>query len=557
MGATSGCGFGSRPPGPWVSDTDGTTVTSRTELEAAFDDLSPGDTIRISDRNAPYRTTQWLDVDVDDVTVVGPGVETLIKPADGANVGGIRVGHEERCQRVRIHGVGYHGNPDGQREAADRLHGIAVRNATDVTVERNRIRHTHPRRHGDGGSGVSVARGCSDVWIRDNRIREYGDRGIQLGGKRITVAENTITDGLDRPVACDLWDSQRENYTARNVLIFGNVLGNAAEGSLVGIARNTPLASGDGHVNIFGNLGFGSHKSFCHVRGPEALQNISVRNNVSVQTIDGLRTEATTRFAGVAVDVARGRNVTIENNELHGYSGHGIHVDSDLSAVTIRQNTVSESGLAGVRLAGANAGVVDGNVVTRAGGAGIHLRDSTTVSVTDNYVRRTGAAGIVTAGPKTGAGNDVADNYVTGSGRAWSRSAPAIRVADAGTRVRGNTLRQNGAPAIVESRGARNNRYENNWADGDRPWRIAAPTSRVRHNAPVMGAHHDVSADASGVARIDFDKPYARPPPLTFGRIGGGVRDIAYEMDDDGHYVGATITVGDADATLDVFVDGA
>lgn len=558
LGTASGCELVRQESStdPWKPYAENEIVTTRRGLEAAFDDLAPGDTIRISARDAPYRTTEWLDIDVDGVTVIGPGVRDLIKPADGANVGGIRIGHNKRCRGVTLRRLGYHGNPDGQSETAERLHGIAVRNATDMRIEHNRIRNTHPRKHGNGGSGISVTRRCSDVWILNNHVDGYGDRGVQLGGRRLVVQGNAIRNGLDRPIACDLWYSSRENHTAQSVLIVGNVLGNAVEGSLVGIARNTPLVSNEGYVSIFGNLGFGSHKSFCHIRGPEVLRNISVQNNVSVQEIDRLQTERTEQFAGIAIDVAKGRNVTIKNNELHDYSGHGIHVNSEISDVTVQHNDISECGLAGIRLVGANDGVIDGNVVTRAGEAGIRLERASTVSVRGNCIRRTGTAGIVSGGSKAATGNDIANNYIAGSGGTAARPIPAILVGDTGARVRGNTIHGNGAPAIAESEGAGDNLYENNWSDGEGAWRITTPTSRVRNNTPPIDVHHGVSADARGsVVRVDFDKPYARRPRLTFGRIGGGIRGISYETDEDGDYVGAAITVEEEDATLDVFVD--
>lgn len=74
-------------------DSRGTIGTSDQELGATVDDLSPGRSIYIRAANVPYRTTQWLDIDVDGVTVVGPGIRTLVKPADDTNVGGIRIGH--------------------------------------------------------------------------------------------------------------------------------------------------------------------------------------------------------------------------------------------------------------------------------------------------------------------------------------------------------------------------------------------------------------------------------------------------------------------------------
>jgi parallel beta-helix repeat protein len=549
------------------SPTDGTAarnesndanvvVTTRAELEAAFENLSPGDTIRISGENAPYRTTQWLDVDEDGVTVVGPGVQTLVKPADGANVGGIRIGRDSRCHEIDVRAVGYHGNPNGQGANAERLHGIAVRDATNVTIEGCLVRRTCPVQHGNGGSGISVTKNCSDVRIFDTKIDEFGDRGIQLGGERQMVYGNVITNGLDRPIAADLWPSSGTNQTAESASIFGNLLGNSYEGSLVGVARNTPVAENLGNVSIVGNVGFGSHKSFCHVRGPKELRNVSIQNNVSVQNTDDLQTDQTKQFAGIAVDIDAGQNFALKNNELYGYSGHGIHVNSDVSDVTIQHNGVFDSGLSGIRLVGGNGGLVDGNLVTGTEEAGIRLKRATNVAVRGNYVRQVGTAGIATGGSKPGAGQDVADNYVAANDQQSGESFPAILVRDSGVRVRGNAIRQNGGPAIAEPDGVQGNVYRDNWADGEDPWRIASPDSRVRDHVPPTDVHRGVSADSgSDAVRVEFDRAYARRPTLSFGRVGGAVRKISFETDGDGNYVGAEISVGREGATFDVAVD--
>ena len=531
---------------------DRTVVTTREELETAFAELSPGETVRITDENAPYRTTRWLDVDVDDVTVVGPGVRNLIQPAEGAAVGGIRIGHDSRCRAVDVRGVGFRGTLD-KRNSAERLHAVAVRDAANVTIERNYVRGTYPIAHGNGGSGISVTRDCSDVWIANNRIREFGDRGIQLGGRRIVVSGNVVTAGLDRPVACDVWYPDAENATAGAVSVFGNLLGDSVEGSLVGVARNDPVRSNEGFVSVFGNVGFGSHKSFCHVRGPEPVRNVSVRNNVSLQTTDVLGTDQRA-FAGVAVDPAAGRNLAIENNALYGYSGHGVHVDSEVTDFTVRNNVVVDAGLSGVRIVDGEGGVVDGNLVTETGGVGVRLRRTANVAVRGNYVRRAGTAGIVSEGTPD-AGDEVADNYVVGTNREADDPRPAILVRNSGVRVRDNAVRRSDGPAIADADGAARNVYQGNWADGDRPWCIRSPDSRVRGNVPPAGVHRENTPDAEdAVVRVAFDRPHADPPRLEFGRRAGGVGDVSFVTDEDGNYVGAEIAVDRRDGTLDVFV---
>lgn len=536
--------------------TDGSVVViSRSELEAAFADLEPGDTIHISDKGAPYRTTEWLDINADGVTVVGPGLMNLIKPADGADVGGIRIGHHKHCREIDVRGVGYHGNSSGQRASAERLHGIAVEDAAHVTLERNHIRSTHPRKHGNGGSGISVTANCTNVRILNNRIHKFGDRGIQSAAKRLVVYGNTITDGLDRPVACDLWFTGDTNRTAQSVTIFGNLLGNTIEGSLVGVARNTPLHSNRGYISIFGNVGFGTHKSFCHIRGPERLENISIQNNVSIQETEGLTAE-NKAFAGVSIDVASGRNVSVKNNELYRYSGHGVRIDSDLSDVSIQNNSILEPGLAGIRIDGGSDGLIDGNRITGTGESGIVVKDARRIAVRGNYVRRAGTVGIAMESSRSATNNNFTANYVIDNSQKDGRSAPGIRIRGSGARVSRNTILKQGAAAIAEADESRHNVYETNWSDGESPWRISSPTARLQDNIPPTGIHRGLSADeGSDTVRVEFDKPYARRPWLTFGRTGGGVQDVSYETDADGNFMGATVTLARSGASLDVRVN--
>jgi len=556
----SGCPSMTDATAPTPAATDSrTVVTTRAELESAFADLSPGETVHVSAANAPYRTTQWLDIDADGVTVTGAGVRTLVEPARDANVGGIRVGHTQHCRDIDIRGIGYHGNAAGQSDTATRLHGIAVEDATNVTLARNHVRGTHPRSHGDGGSGISVARPCSDVRVVDNRIHDFGDRGVQLGGTRIQVFGNVVTDGLDRPIACDLWNTDGQNRTARNVSVFGNLLGNSREGSLVGVAGNDPEPSNRGYLSIFGNVGFGFHKSFCHVRGPEPLRHVSVQNNVSRQTTEGLRTDATTRFAGVAVDVDSATDLAIKNNELYDYSGHGVRVASAVSGLGVQQNAIVDPDMAGIRLEGGTDGVVDGNRITRPGTAGIRLERTADALVRGNAVQRAGTVGIVAggSGSESGMHTDIAGNRVVANGRQSDGSPPAILVRTSGVGIRGNTITEHGGPAIAEAGTAGNNLYVANRADGARPWRISSPTSVVRNHVPAVDVHRGVTAgDGSDTVTVTFDRPYARPPRLSFGRTGGGIRERTYDIDGEGNYVGATLVTRRTGATVDVFVDG-
>ncbi len=524
-------------------------VADARELESTFEGLSPGETVLIERDGAPYRTREWLDVDVDGVTVLGPGVEELIKPADGANVGGIRVGHNAHCEGVTVAGVGYHGNPSGQRDAAWRLHGIVVRDAANVTIERNAVTRTHPyHEHNFGGSGISVERGSENVRVANNYVHDIGDRGIQLAGDGIVVSGNLLVDGFDRSVAFDAWSPDGVDYQARNVTVTGNVMGNNPEGSLTGIGGGSTRLHDRGYVTIAGNVGFGRHKSLCHVGGDGDVGNVQIQGNVSVQAGDN-------DIAGVSVDITHARRVAVRDNVLSGYSGRGINLAGDIGEFVVADNGVYDAGLAGVRVAGARFGVVRGNYVTGTAEPGILLDDTRSVTVESNRVRRADRSAIVTRNADEPTRNAIVGNHVEADDRDADRAYPAILVQDSGNVVRGNRVVGHGAAAIAEADGVAENVFERNWADGDAPWRFAGPTSTVRGNTPETDVHRGLAPDEDGVVEVSFDLRYARRPKLTFGRVGGGVREVAYTTDGDGNVDGAEIVVAAAGGTVDVFVE--
>lgn len=528
-----------------------TVVGEVGELESVFADLQPNQTVYIDGANAPYRTTEWLDIDVDGVTVVGPGVADLVVPADGADVGGFRIGSRRPCRNVGIYGVGFDGNPEGQSAGSVRLHGVVARNVTGLTLAGNRIRRTHPASHGDGGCGITVNRSCTDVQVVGNRITATGDQGIEVAGRNVRIAGNVVRDCVAQAVSCDVWDYGTD-YTPRSVVVSGNVLGNIAEGSLTGVSRNEPPEGPQTPISITGNVGFGFHKSFCHVRGTEPLANVSIQDNASVQETDGLETPETTNFSGVTVSCPV-RNLAVRTNTLVGYSGRGVNLRSRVTNAAVQANTLESPGQAGIRVAAGSHGQVTDNTVVDAGLAGIRLQDAGDVAVTGNHVREPGRDGILLEGDPARADHEVTDNFVV----APPAGHAGIALAAGGVSVRGNTIRRNEGVGIREPATVDDNVYRANHADGDDPWEMASPTARVRGHTPPVDVHRDLAPDrAEGEITVAFDRRYAHPPQLSFGRRAGAIQDASLRTDADGAYVGATVSVADAEGPLDVFVNG-
>lgn len=525
-----------------------TVVTTTDELQSAFENLSPGETVWISDEGAPYRTTRWLDVDADGVTVVGPGVRELVVPDDGANVGGVRIGHNGHCENVSVRGIGYRGNPSRQNPSVKRLHGFVVRDATDVVLAGNSVTRTHPyHEHNSGGSGISVEARARNVRVQGNYVYDVGDRGIQLAGERIAVVGNVLTDGFDHSVALDAWVPDERH--ARHVSVRGNLMGGNPEGALVGMSGGRQRSNA-GYFDISDNVGFGEHKSLCLVGFGQSLDGIQIEGNVGVQTTKE-------EFAGITLFIEEATNVTVRGNDLYGYAGAGINVEQGIADFTISDNGVYDAGEEGIRVVGATDGVVRNNYVDGTGGVGVLLDGARYVTASDNRLRRVGGTGIVTRNAEGLVRHEISDNYLKEYGRE-TEDAPGILVADSGVNVRRNHVLSDGAPAIVERDGAGRNRYEDNWADGSNPWRIESATSVVKNNAPSVDVHRGLTTDeATGELAVSFEKPYADRPKLSFGRRAGGVGDASYATDENGDFVGVTITVAEPGGVVDLFVDPA
>ncbi len=516
-------------------------VSTVSAIESVFADLSAGDTIVITGENAPYRTTRWLDIDVDGVTVVGPNVSTLVKPADGADVGGFRIGHNDRCSNVTIRGVGYDGNPEGQHSRAKRCHGIVVQNAENVTLSGNYLTRTHPyHEHNTGGSGISVEKEARNVRVLGNRINDIGDRGIQVAGAHVLVSGNVVTNGLDRSISCDVWRDGHQQ--ARNVAVVENMLGNNLEGSLVGIGGNDLQAGG--YLLVANNLGFGSHKSFCHVGFGGRARNVRVDGNVSVQ-------EESANFAGVSLNIERAQNVAVTGNDLYDYGGTGVNVERGISEFVVAGNNLHDTGSDGIRIDGATDGVVARNTVSGTGRAGILLDGANAVTVEHNRVQRAEHSGIVARG-RGETYHGISDNHVRGYGQG-DGYYQGILIRTGNNVVRGNRIEQNGGGLAIVERGGRGNCFAENWADGNSSWRIESATSLVRDHVPAFDVHRGLVADESGVVRVRFDKPHARRPKLTFGRVAGGVESVSYTKSG-GAFDGATLSVGSPGERIDVFV---
>lgn len=371
---------------PGVADT---FVTSTEELEAAFDNLSEGETVRIAQSDAPYRPEQWLDIDTSYVTVVAESQfardgKPLVKPADGSNVGGIRVGHNSETEHVRVEGLGFHGNEANMSDSAKRLHGfVADQNASHVTFRDNAVARTNPyHEHASGGSGFTVRKGATHVELVDNLADAVGDHGIQVAGTHVLVRGNTLTNGFGHSIALDVTESDG-SYIAKNVSVVNNFGRNNEKGSFVGFEGN-PQRSGRGYFSIVGNVATGQHRKLAQLGNSDMdVEAVSVVSNVGRNG----------SHSGIMSTVGDGDSrVTISNNVLAGYSNGGIRINRG-DNVSITNNVVASVGRPGtshrdgIKATGGSNHNISGNIVYDSGGVGITVQNkATATTVAQNRV---------------------------------------------------------------------------------------------------------------------------------------------------------------------------
>jgi hypothetical protein len=427
-------------------------VRTTAGLEAAFRDLSAGDTVRLA--SGVYRPGRWLEIDESDVTVVGESRRsTLVKPPDGANVGGFHVGPDpgDPVSNVVVAGVGVHGNEAAMDDDVKRCHAFLVEHAEGVTVRDCFATRTHPyHEHDAGGSGFTVRRHARDVSLVANETDDVGDRAIQVAGSAVRVAGNRLTNGFDRAISLDVRHPDGRKYYARDVAVVGNVGRDNSSGSVIGASQGAPRRPGAGNYAIVGNVAAGSHRRTVYLGIEEAVRNVAIVGNVGRQ--GDFREQRSGIY--VAGDVS---NLTVAGNTLADYSLHGIELEGTGSGYAVVGNTVLSPARNGLHLA-TDWGTVTGNMVESPGAVGIEAAVGDAV-VANNAVRHAGTTGV-----RVGAAGSavVAGNHVSRSGRVGPAGAAEIRVDGSDCAVVGNVVRRRAPFGIRESPGATRNSYLGN-----------------------------------------------------------------------------------------------
>ena len=413
-------------------------VTTTPELESTFGNLSAGDTVWIGAPSTPYRTTQWLDIDVDGVTVVAQSThagdgQPIIKVADGANVGGVRVGSgSTTTENVDVVGIGYHGNPLNQDGAVKRLHGVILDNTADCSVRDCFATRTHPyQEHNSGGSGVSVTSRTSDYVVDNCWFDDIGDRGVQTAGRDGFVTRIRSRNGYDRTIALDLEEDDGTAAAADHAVVNGVIARDNSEGSIVGWGGG---GNPTGRYLISNVLATGGYRSAIRAIDNSAHW-IGVNNVIAVGTGVGARIDGSVDILSMNNVLSTGQINIAANRCLMGNilvqspGNDGILVDG------------------GGEFFGGNISILD------PGGVGFFNREANEVAIDGLFVRGADEKGLADndAGTRQRFSNvDIAGSVnedVDVRGTDTSVSGKWDTVSDTGTRTRLNGIGTESASA--------------------------------------------------------------------------------------------------------------
>lgn len=182
-------------------------------IEALPEEDVSGETIGIAQPETPYRTTRWIDIIGDSITLLfqSPFAEDdtpIISVDDGANVGGVRFGDESPTEDITVINYGYDGNYEHQDQAVEHLNGLHFESVEDFIVEHAHLQNTSPHHeylghdaHGAGGEGVNVESDCREYEIRHVHGESIGDQLVQVRGENAIVEDITEVNGFDRTVS--------------------------------------------------------------------------------------------------------------------------------------------------------------------------------------------------------------------------------------------------------------------------------------------------------------------------------------------------------------------
>lgn len=325
-----------------------TVVTTTDGLESAFTNASAGETILITGENAPYRTSQYLDIDVSGVTVLGRGAFPLVKPADGANVGGIRVGEHGHVEDILISGFSYHGNPTGQT-ANEGGFGVGLRDVENAIVTNCRFERTWPfHEHNQNNSGIMVYGSANGYKLTQNYFENIGDRAVTTFGVNGQIVANHSKDGYDRMVAITGANKPWSTGEGQATLVANNLLEHNQNGSVIGVGAPRE------DLLIVGNMAWGNHRCLVTLQGVfGGERHVLIAGNIGINDGQPADPSQGNHFPGIRANYEA---TTVIGNYLKGYAGYGIRLGNpDTSRgnrhhITVQNNRCMDNFKSGIRI---------------------------------------------------------------------------------------------------------------------------------------------------------------------------------------------------------------
>lgn len=552
-----------------------TGSTGGESISWSIEQVNPGGTVYVPadgpDEGNAWLLEDWIDIDRDNVTIEGDGPNrTLLVVAEGANVGGIRIGtgDGETRRDITVRGIGYDGNGPKQDQRVKRLHGVIVEDAERVLVENCFFTRTSPyHEHDSGGSGITVRHTASEVRIEGNWIDDIGDRGIQVSGEQVLIQGNAATNGYDRNISLDVTEPDGYRYHVRGATVVNNVGRDNANGSMIGASTvgQIPQPPDRGHVAIVGNVATGAFRRLVSLNNG-INQGAAIVGNVGIQedqdeVRSGIKLEVGDEYGDDPF-----KNVAVLGNVLEGFTREGIRLDNT-HGFTVVGNVVRDVGSDGIEVLGGSgtvalnyvrgagknglnvaAGAVSltGNVVESSGDHGIQLQPfSTPNSIADRMVNADEGEdtagegsvanqspedvphlGAIDAAATTGPDNAATDRTTARADNATNTllgnmvrnsdqnggGADEFHLRDSSLLVVGNrVVSRNGRRSFAEANGADDNLYVANRApDNGAAWELVGADSRGIGNAPAF-YRLDRTATFAGGDTTTFPVPDTRP----------------------------------------------
>lgn len=479
-------------------------VTTATELvDVLNNQVSNGETVAV----APGEyVVKEIYPTVDDVRLVGQNREdTIIKLDPNATTGVV-----------------------GSKETLLALVDVSGWTIEGLTFDGNYANQNDPANIEDSVNCVNFV-GCSDVTIRNSIVQNNHANGIYVtNGTTDFHIENCIVDRCSTPILHYRTWRGRAEAPVGNGVIHNCTIRNSDD--IDAGAWGIYFSGGAHDVVVSDCLIYGNQSNQTRVDGVDGTKRIRFVNNI-IDTTDGVGAWVTNGAKWVTYE----GNTFMSDGTVDTGTRQLYIVSSGGSADYFRivNNEFWKAGDTAVEITNGVHGVFAFNDVYESSIYGIKLNGSNDATIFGNVFQNTGVGG----GGAAGINLDNSSNHLVAMNRVV-----------------------NGEGGITEANGADNNQILWNISNGNTSYQysLEGPNSVVKSSTPEFDTHRGLTdGDSDNTITVTFDKPYANRPRLAFGRVGGGITNVAYTTNGSGDYDGATVSISTTGGTIDAYVEAA